>query len=264
MTCQRQIFMLLLMLSTSDVALSQATCIRQEGITDAADDLQGNLYISTKDGGIVKFDSTFHELISYTAEKTIPVTSIDVANRFRIFGFYRNDQSYIILDQLFRKLNENSFDPRIIGSGVAACLAADEMIWIFDELDFSLKKLNPSLNQIVINVKMPLVTGADHYSIIQLETYQNRLYVNNSADGVYVFDGFGNFLKKLKISTNHFFHIFREELFYIDHSTVKTIHIYTHEIEIVPGIKDIKGLLTTLINAHQALLVYPDSVCRVR
>jgi len=264
MNCQLLIFMLPLMLSTSDAALSQSVCIRQEGITDAADDLQGNLYISTKEGAIVKFDSSFHELISYAAEKTIPVTSIDVSNRFRIFGFYRNDQSYIILDQSFRKLNENSFDPRIIGSGVAACLAADEMIWIFDELDFSIKKLNPSLNQIVINVRMPMVTGADHYSIIQMETYQNRLYVNNSEDGVYVFDGFGNFLKKLRISTNHLFHIFREKLYYIDHSTVKAIHIYTHEIEIVPGIKDIKGLLTTLIFTHQVLLVYQDSICRVK
>lgn len=264
MTCPRLIVMLLLMLSTSGAAFSQATSIRQEGITDAADDLQGNLYISTKEGSIVKFDSTFHELISYAAEKTIPVTSIDVSNRFRIFGFYGDDQSYIILDQSFRKLNENSFDSRIIGRGVAACLASDEMIWIFDELDFSLKKLNPSLNQIVINVRMPLVTGADHYSIIQLETYQNRLYVNNSDDGVYVFDGFGNFLKKLKISTNHLFHIFREKLYYVDHSTVKGIQIYTHEIEIVPGFKDSKGLLTTLINDHQVLLVYPDSVCRVR
>lgn len=264
MTSRFLIFMLLLMQSLPELALSQATSIKQEGITDATYDLQGNLYISTREGAIVKFDSSFHELISYTAEKIMPLTSIDVSNRFKIFGFYRNEQSYILLDQSFRKLNETSFDPRILGSGVAACLTSDEMIWIFDELDFSLKKINPTLNQIVINIRMPLVTGADHYSIIQLEAHQNRLYVNNSEDGVYVFDGFGNFLNKLKISTNHLFYIFREKLYYFDESTVKAIHIYTHDIETVPGTEDIKGLLIPLKNDHQFSLVYPDSVFRVR
>lgn len=258
------IFMILLMLSVPEVTLSQDGIIRKEGITDAVYDQQGNLYLSTQEGSIVKYDSSFHELISYAAEKVTPITNIDVSNRFKIFGFYKNDQSYVLLDQSLRKLNESTFDPRIIGNGEAACFASNEMIWIFDELDFSLKKLNPSLNQIVINIRLPLVLGTDNYAIIQLEEHQNRLYINNSEDGIYVFDGFGNFLKKLNISTNHLFKIFREKLYYIDHSTVKAIHIYTHEIEIIPGIKDIDGLLTLLVNDHQLLLVYPDYVYRAR
>ena len=247
-----------------DKTLSEELVISREGITDAEFDLQGNIYLSTQQGSIIKFDSSYHELVSFATDKVIPITSIDVSNRFRIFGFYRNNQSYIILDQNLRLLNENRMDPQIIGNGVAACYASDQTIWVFDDLDFSLKKFNPSLNQVVINIQLPLLLGTNSYSIAQVEEHQNRIYVNNPEDGIYVFDSFGNFLKKLEISTEHVFKIFREELYFVDQSMVKVIHIYTNEIEIFQGIKSPENLLTLLINDCQMLLIYPDSVFRLK
>jgi hypothetical protein len=245
-------------------ALSQELVISREGITDAEFDLQGNIYLSTQQGSIIKFDSSYHELVSFATDQVIPITSIDVSNRFRIFGFFRNNQSYVILDQNLRLLNESPFDPRIIGNGVGACYASDQTIWVFDDLDFSLKKFNPSLNQVAINIQLPLLLGADSYLIAQLEEHQNRIYVNNSENGIYVLDSFGKFLKKLKISTKHVFKIFREKLYYIDQSTVKAIHIYTNEVEIFPGIKSPENLITLLINDYHMLLIYPDSVYRLK
>ncbi len=246
------------------LALCQEEVISMEGITDAEFDLQGNLYLSAMEGSIIKFDTSYHKLVAYTTEKMIPVTSLDVTNRFRIFGYYKNNQSYILLDQNFKILNENSMDPRLVGNGVAACYASDHTIWIFDDLDFSIKKLNPSLNQVIIDIQLPLLVEANQFVIIQLEEYQNRIYVNNLGNGVYVFDTFGNFLKELKISTRHIFKIFNEKLYYIDHSRIKSIHIYTNDTEILPEIQNPDNLLTVLINNLQMVLIYPDCVRRIK
>ena len=264
MTLRGYICILLIFLWIHEEALSQEKVISLDGITDAEFDLQGNIYLSTRQGSIIKFDSSYHQLVSYATDKVIPLVSLNVSNRFRIFGFYNTNQSYIILDQHLRLLNENLIDPSLIGNAVAACFASDQTIWIFDELDFSLKKLNPSLNQVSIHIRLPLVLGAESYLVTQLEEHQNRNYINNSEDGIYVFDAFGNFLKKMDISTSHLFKIFREKLYYIDHSMVKTIHLYTNEIEIIPWIKDPDKLLTIIINENLILGIYPDSICRLK
>lgn len=258
------IWLLLLPLLIHGIALCQEKVISMDGITDAGFDPQGNIYLSTSQGTIIKFDSTYQKLITYTSENIISISSIDVSNRFRIFGFYKNNQSYVLLDHNLKVLNENSIDPQMIGNGVAACLDSDHTIWFFDDLDFSLKKFNPTLNQMIINIKLPLLIDAERFSIIQLEEYQNRIYVNNPGEGVYVFDPFGNFLKELKISTWNVFNIFREKLYYIDDSTIKTIHIYSNETAILPEIHCQDNIITVLTNSHRMLLIYPDFVFRIK
>jgi hypothetical protein len=254
---------LVLSLAFPGTAFGQDLVIRKEGITDAEFDMQGNIYLSTQTGSIIKLDSSFRELASYTAEKIIPISSIDVSNRFRIFGFYKNNQSFILLDQNLRILNDHAIDSRMVGNGVAACYASDQTIWIFDDLDFSLKKLNPSLNQIVINVRLSLLVGAKQYQIIQMEEYQNRIYVNNSTDGIYVFNKFGNFLKKIDISTPQLFKIYKAKLYFVDQSAIKAIDLYTNEMEMISEIKKTENILAILVYDHQIFAVYPDSVYRL-
>jgi len=241
----------------------QANVISVDGITDAALDPHGNLYLSTVDGSILKFDTHYQKMMTFASNDVSPITSLDVSFNFRIFGFYKNHQSYILLDRNFMTLNEIRLDPGLIENAVTASYSSDNMIWIFDETDFSLKKLNPTLNQLVINTRLPLLFDIETYSILQLEEYQNRIYLNNAGDGIYVFDQFGNFLKKLRISTYHIFNIFNERIFFIDTALIKSMRLYTHEEQIIHKITDVNRILTVLARNQLLLLIYPDRIIQM-
>jgi len=238
----------------------QHKIIQIDGITDATIDIEGNIYVSTKRGTIIKFDSLFTELFTFASDDIIPLTSIDVSFHFRIFGFYQVNQSYFILDRHFKALFHGNFDTVTIGNGTAATYATDNSLWIFDDADLSLKKLNPTLNQIEVNIKLPLLIQAEEYLVNQLEAYQNRIFVNNYLHGIYVFDQFGNYLKKLPVSTNSKFTIYRESLIFIADAFLKSINIYSNEIVELGEIPDVKGLLKIILYDDNIYLIYPESI----
>jgi hypothetical protein len=258
-----RLWALVFLLFMYGIAPGQQQLISMEGITDADFDKLGNLYLSTSQGSIIKYDSSFRKTMTYAPEDIIPVTSIDATYNFRIFGFYKNDQSYRLIDRNLKLLNESRIT-EWAGNGIAAAYGSDHSIWLFDDLDLSLKKINPALNQVSIDIRLPLVIEAGTYSVIQLEEYQNRIFINNSGEGIYVFDLFGNFLKHLQINTSHFFKFHREKLYFIDLDAVKSIDIYTQKIEFFQKINDLEKIITVLCNDHQILLIYQEIVLRVR
>jgi hypothetical protein len=241
----------------------QQVIISLRGITDAEFDRFGNLYLSTEQGTIVKYDSSCNKVHSWSSAKVLPVTSIDAGHNFRIFGFYKNGQFCLLLDRNFRLLNEMDIG-RWAGNGTATAYGSDHSIWLFDESELSLKKVDPILNQILLSVRLPLITRTDNLSIIQIEEYQNRIYVNNMEEGLYVFDILGNLLLQPGITTRYFFKFYRDELFFIDKGMLKSLHIYSQEVENLYKIKETENIVTVLADESRILLVYHDRVVRIR
>jgi hypothetical protein len=256
------IITILILTCSYEVARGQEKVISAEGITDAEIDAQGNIYLSTEKGAILKYSSSYEFIMAYASNEVVPISSLDVSFHFRIFGFYKSQQSYILLDRNFKMLNEVRLDPELIGNAVSASYASDNMVWIFDEMDFSLAKLNPTLNQLVIDIRLPLLVETELLFIIQLEEYQNRVYLNNAGEGIYVFDLFGNFLKKLKIPTYKIFKISRDCIFFIDNNFIKSFQVYTNEEHTIRQIEN-KNILTALVTSQHLLLIYPDQVIKV-
>ena len=234
-----------------------------KGITDAEFDRFGNLYLSTEQGTIVKYDSSCNKVHSWSSAKVLPVTSIDAGHNFRIFGFYKNGQSCLLLDRNFRLLNETDIS-RWAGNGTATAYGSDHSIWLYDESEFTLKKIDPFLNQIILSVRLPLITRSDKLSVIQIEEYQNRIYVNNMEDGLYVFDILGNLLQQPDIVTRLSFKFYRDELFFIDKDMVKSLHLYSHEVKNQYLISETEDIITVLAKENRIFLVYRNKVVRIR
>jgi hypothetical protein len=252
-----------LIFMTAGMAAGQEQVIALEGITDAEMDRFGNLFLSTEQGSIIKYDSSYRKVLTYSSGYVLPVTSLDAGNNFRIFGFYKSGQRCLLLDRNFRLLNELDVN-EWAGNVSAAAYASDNSLWLFDEMDLSLSKIDPQLNQVTFTVKLPLIIRPDKFSVIQLEEYQNRLYLNNMENGVYVFDLFGNLLLQAEISTRHFFKFHGEKLFFIDQNYVKSFHIYLNTIETVQEIRKSVEMVAVLGNDNQIFLVYHDHVIRMR
>lgn len=168
-------------------------------IADAAMDNLDNLYIISSTGQLKKLDANGDSVGVYNQVRNFgKLFSIDVSNPLRPLLFYKDFSTVVLLDRFLA--NRATLDLRrfkILQPG-AAGLSYDNNIWIFDEYDNKLKKVDEQGN--------PLLETPDFRTIFN-ETIRPQkilnengfVYLADTANGVFVFDNYGSFKKKISL-----------------------------------------------------------------
>lgn len=191
-------------------------------------DRYNHIFTSDQQGNVYKYDSTANILQVYSSQKVAGVPMIEAWPTIQIFIFYRDLQRFTFLNRFLTEPQQSAgFDPGKIGFGRAATIASDDQLWIFDESDFSLKKLNPVTQQLSLHVPLGLILTAANYNINHMREYQNLLFVNDINSGILIFDNFGNYKKKLPFTEVRYFSFYGNELYVIDKNTLHFFDLYT-------------------------------------
>ena len=217
--------------------ISEVYSLKVEDAVDATADHMAMLYVSNEKGLITKYDKNGVQLLSYSGNKISPIYSVDVSHTAKVFGFFRDNQSYLILDRYLNPLNEAMLNSTHIGYATETAYAADNNLWIFDQSDLSIKKLNLINNTIETVISVSLFVETKEWDIRQIEEYQNRLYVFNSSGDVYVFDNLGNYIKSLDIKPSCNFWFEDEHMIYIEDQRINKYGLYNNEIKHIAVIK---------------------------
>lgn len=170
-------------------------------IVDAVIDNLDNLYIISSTGQIRKFNSNGDSMGIYNQMKNFgKLSSVDVTNPLLPLLFYKDFSTVVLLDRYLA--NRNTLDLRkhnILQPG-AVGLAYDNTIWVFDEYDNKLKKVDEAGNK--------LLETPDFRSIFdqiikpqKIINDNNLVYLADSAYGVFIFDNYGSFKKKIAIKS---------------------------------------------------------------
>ena len=202
-----------------------------EDIVDACSDISGNIYISYQMGIIRKYNSEGVLLMSYSGDTPSPISSIDVSHSSKIFGLYRDSQSYILLDKFLNPLNQARINAVLIGYAVESAYSADNNLWIFDQSDLSVKKLSLINNMLVTSISLTLILNEIEWEIQQIEEYQNRIYFLNSTGEIFILDNLGNYVRKMELRTDSKIGFMGEYMYYVEGSGIFRYHLYLQEIE---------------------------------
>jgi hypothetical protein len=199
-------------------------------VTHASTDRQGNLYVASRNGDIDRYDKDGKLAYHFSPDKKGQVSSIEAWQGLRTFVFYQNFQQYLFLD---RFLNNNALRYEI-GSDASryyqlATIAADNNLWLIDQQELALKKLDIRLNEFLIESSLTLSLNPDNFELTFIREYQNLLFVSDQQSGVLVFDNLGNFLETLSIQNLEHFSFSGNEILglSVDRKAVKLIDIYT-------------------------------------
>ncbi|MCX6186259.1 MAG: hypothetical protein NTU43_04570 [Bacteroidetes bacterium] len=115
-----------------------------------------------------------------------------------------------------------------ISQASAIARSYDNGIWLFDIADLQLKKMNKDGN---ITLQSSNVRQFRNYAKNVLPNYiydnNDKLYLNDSAVGVMVFDVFANYIKLINIAHLCNFKIIDDELFYIKQNTLFSYNLKT-------------------------------------
>jgi len=227
---------------------------------DATSDLSGNIYLTDNNGAITKFDQNGIYQISYSGSGMTPVSSIDVSHITKIFGFYQESQSYILLDRFLNPLTASELNPATSGFVTAAAYGADNNLWIFDQSNLSIKRINLLNDVLITSNAVPLLLGGDEWDLIQMEEYQNRLYLLNMDKKVYVFDNLGNYIRELEIRSDCKFSFQEGKLMYVRDGEVMSYDLYDNTQSALGRINNSKGLIKVISNNNFIYLVHRNKI----
>ncbi len=168
-------------------------------IVDFTADNLGNLYILSRDNQLKKAGPNGDSLSVYNDVRRYgKVYSIDATNPLKLLLFYKDFGTIVVLDRFLNvrttiNLRQNNiFQVKAVGQSY------DNNIWLYDEQEAKLKKLNDegvAIDQFS-DFRQVMDTTPSPVEIIDSD---RLLYLYDPGTGLYVFDYFGTLRNKVAL-----------------------------------------------------------------
>ena len=157
----------------------------------------GELYIITTDNQLKKYNEkgdsvgVFNQVTQYGK-----LAYVDAQNPWKAILFYQNFSTIVLLDKYLNVLTAINLSKQNIFRVQAVTTSYDNNIWLFDEQDNTLKKMDDNGNILSQTVDFRLLfnPAPDPKKIIDRDGF---VYLYDPENGVYIFDYYGSFKSKL-------------------------------------------------------------------
>jgi hypothetical protein len=160
-------------------------------------DVLDNIYLLSAGNQLKKLNSNGDSMAVFNdVRKFGNPTYIDVTNPLKILTFYQHYYSVVVLDRLLIYRNNINLRKQNYFGVKAIATSYDNNIWLFDEQDMKLKKIDDDGKLLSESTDMRLMTDTAP-SPSQLIDYDNRVFVYDHEQGFYVFDYYGALKTKL-------------------------------------------------------------------
>ncbi len=156
-----------------------------------------NIYLITNNNQLRKFDekgdsvSIFNDVKRYGNP-----SSVDVSNPLKILLYYKSFSTVLVLDRLLNMRNTINFRKQNIFSVQTIAASYDNNIWLFDEQDYKLKKIDEEgrLQQETTDFRMIFDSVPSPLQLIDRDSY---VYLYDPEKGFYIFDYYGTYKNRL-------------------------------------------------------------------
>lgn len=169
-------------------------------ISDAAIDNLDNVYILTATDQLKKYNSNGDSLAVYNNVRRFGrVSTLDVSNPLKVLMYYKDFSSIVILDRLLGVRSTIDLRKSNMLQVTAIGQAYDNNIWIFDAYDYKLKKIDEDGKMLLETPDLRMVFN-QAVAPQQIIDNNKQVYLYDTASGVFVFDNYGSFKRKLPIT----------------------------------------------------------------
>ncbi|MEL6926267.1 MAG: hypothetical protein AAFO94_19655 [Bacteroidota bacterium] len=191
----------------------------------AADKL-GQSYALIEPNELIQYSNTGKEFFRYNNNYLGPLHLIDPTDPFNLLLFYKDFSTIITLDRTLTQTGEvNLLDLDIVDVD-AVGVSNDNNIWLYDETAFRLKKISRSGDVIYESDPLSLIFD-EPLDINFLLERNNQVFLNDPQQGVYVFDLFGRYLRKIDLRGLDRFQILGQQLIFRKDNKLNSYHLKT-------------------------------------
>lgn len=194
-------------------------------ISDFTVDNLDNVYILNSRNQLKKINSNGDSVAIYNDVKKFGQASLlDVTNPLKILLYYKDFATVVMLDRFLSVVNVVDLRKQGILQAKAIGQSNDNKIWVYDEAEAKLRKLDEDGKLLLETADFRLLTGQSASPIKIFD--ENRLvYLYDPEKEVFVFDYFGMFKSGILISQWQNFKVAGKYIF-----GTKADSIYRYEI----------------------------------
>ncbi len=180
----------LLSLAQADTSFRLVKVMNGDIIDFTVDNLD-NVYVLSSHNQVKKFNANGDSVAVYNDVKQFgQATLIDVSNPLKILLYYKDFATVVMLDRFLNVVNVVDLRKQNILQAQAIGQSYDNMIWVYDELENKLKKIDENGKLVLETPDFRLLLG-QAVSPIKIFDENKYVYLYDSVKGVYVFDYFG-------------------------------------------------------------------------
>jgi hypothetical protein len=189
----------------------------------------GNVYVVAEDV-LYQYNASGQLMTSYNERKFGHLSFVDTSNPLKMLLFYPDFAQVVVLDNRLTVKRIISFRELNIGQPGLICNSYNDGIWVFDQQQLKLRRLDPT-NKIEVESNTLGQVVEDTLAPNFMLEMNNMLYLNNPSTGILVFDVYGTYYKTLPFTGLRSFQIIGDQLLYFRYTggrpELKSYHLKT-------------------------------------
>lgn len=182
------------------------------------------IYALNADNEIIKFNSNGEEVFRFNNNRLGDLTHIDASNPFNLLLYYADFSNILILDRTLNSTVQLNLFELNFTKVSAVGLANDNNVWIFDDLNFQLKKIDRKGAMIAASDNLNFALNKPIRPNFLLEREQ-KVFLNDPEIGILIFDFFGQFEKILEFKNLNKFQVIGEQLLYVEQDKLHSFNL---------------------------------------
>lgn len=195
--------------------------------TTASIDRQGFLYFSSQQGAIDKLDQSGNIIYHFSPQKQGTPTLIDAWQGLRTFVYYQDFQEYLLLDRFLNASERYTINnERISNFSGLSTLSNDNNLWILNDQELSLSKININDRETYVENNLNLSLNQQGWDIKFIRSYQNYLFIADQKGGIFAFDNLGTFVEKISDLGTDFFTFHKNDIVFLKGNNLHLIDLY--------------------------------------
>lgn len=170
-------------------------------------------YAVTPQNTIIKYTPDGKEQYRFSNNTLGNLGYVDATDPFNLLLYYPDYQLVVTLDRTLNETGRFSLIEAGVVQARTAGLSNDGNIWVYDEASFQLRKFSRTGDILFESQNLSLVL-AKVSQPIQIIARENWVYLNDPAQGILIFDNFGQYFKTIAIQNISSFQILDSYLVY--------------------------------------------------
>ena len=176
-----------------------------------------------------KYDGDGNFLKNFSNKNLGNITFVDAGNPLKVLLFYKSFQQLIFIDNMFAPTgNPISLNDLGYNQVSLACSSHNNGFWIYNLQNFELIRFDQSLQISQQTGNITQLSGTEINPDFITEQY-NKLFLNDSTKGIFVFDIYGTYSKLIPLKGLHRFQISNDEIQYLKDGKLKSYNMKTME-----------------------------------
>jgi hypothetical protein len=169
-------------------------------ITAFAVDQLENIYLINSSGQLKKLDARGDSVAVFNNLRNFGKPAyIDVSNPLRILLYYKEFSTIVLLDRLLNIRSTIDLRRQDIFQAQAVCLSYDNKIWLYDEFEHKLKKLDEDGKLLFATSDFRQLFG-EAYLFTSIIDQDRVVYLYDKYKGVAIFDYYGALKNKIPLT----------------------------------------------------------------